>query len=91
MNADATKYKSSEDQDRSEKKTLLGGRHVGQDNHRIVSSQDMRAHHNKRLSELEISQIKEETNSKEGTSMLTRNKSNFLGSAASPYGEDNQI
>ena len=40
------------------------------------------------LADLEISQIKEETNSKEGASQLTRNKSNFLGSAASPYGDD---
>ena len=44
------------------------------------------------LNDLEISYIKEETNSNvDIASVVTRNKSNFLGSAASPQGVGDQL
>ena len=88
----AKNYKSNEppvgheDEDEEDKKKLIGGSNMSAEHQRIVGSQDMRPGR-ALLVDLEISQIKEETNSREGTSQLTRNKSNFLGSAASPIGD----
>ena len=90
-NADK-QYKSNEQVDHidAQHKTLIGGGKVGAEHHRIVASQDMR-HQRTVLPELEISQIREETNSKEGTSQMTRMQSNFLGSATNSIYEDQQM
>jgi hypothetical protein len=72
-----------------EKKVLLIGRQGIEQHRKNVSSQDTRFG-KALLTELEISQIKEETHSKEeneNASTLTRQRSNFL-SSVSPYGED---